>query len=130
MEIPQENRSKTLHAPLMGKVSKELGAVMIGVLGDYVIEDLRKEIKDLRNRLQHHVDFVEDILIDRRHNGEGRADMATPFPHCHFCHELVKPNNGGACPCGSVGHCSVECQELDWKRNHKKVCSGSMELVD
>ena len=120
MEVPTKKEVQ-LHAPFMGKISEEVGNVVVGVLGDYVMQDLRKEVKDLRNRLQHHVDFVEELLSDRKSMAEERVNMATPYPHCHFCYELVK-TGGGVCPCGMVGHCSKECQKLDWKRNHKKVC--------
>ena len=135
MELPNKKKAngKTQHVPKMGKVSGKVGAVVAEVLGSYVIDDLRREVKDLRSRLQHHVDFLEEIMESRRACVLQRIDMATPFPHCHFCHSLApeSSNFGGVCPCGSVGYCSKECQQLDWKRGHKNECASSrMEIVD
>ena len=126
MEIPKKEKSgKPLHVPKMGKTSREIGVVVTQVLGSYVVDDLRREVKDLRSRLQHHVDFLEEIMESRRNCVEPRIDMATPYPHCHFCYALVQPSSdfGGVCPCGDVGYCSEECQKLDWKRTHKNECT-------
>ena len=39
---------RCLYAPMMGKLSKSLGTICLEVLGDYVINDLRREVADLR----------------------------------------------------------------------------------
>ena len=39
---------RCLYAPMMGKLSKSLGTICLEVLGDYVINNLRREVADLR----------------------------------------------------------------------------------
>ena len=55
MEMPKRRNdaaltkgARCLHAPMMGKLSNNLGSICLEVLGDYVINDLRREVTDLR----------------------------------------------------------------------------------
>ena len=125
MEMPKRRNdaaltkgARCLHAPMMGKLSNNLGSICLEVLGDYVINDLRREVTDLRRVILHQTSFIEELL----ENSCGRVNMIAPNKICNLCYR-VNINGEGICPCGIAFYCSRECQKLDWKRSHKDICT-------
>ncbi|KZV63193.1 hypothetical protein PENSPDRAFT_758176 [Peniophora sp. CONT] len=65
----------------------------------------------------------EDEEADRRER-ENRRDIAQfcAWKECQY-HKAKAPTPPNACKgCGEVRYCGKECQRLDWKAGHKRVC--------
>lgn len=125
MEMPAINNDQALsstarvtHAPHMGKLSRRLGTVCIEVLGDYTINDLRTEVKDLQQVIHHQTLFIEELLTEN----VGNLKTTSPVGVCNLCYK-VDIHGNGVCPCGLAHYCSEECQKIDWKRHHKSICT-------
>ena len=45
--------------------------------------------------------------------------------HCEYCKEMKERDELMLCGgCRLIGYCSTECQEADWKREHRQICLG------
>jgi hypothetical protein len=59
------------------------------------------------------------------------------YPRCSYCKKAGAAEDGGGSAslkecgrCRSVAYCSRECQVLDWKQRHKRLCDSYRQLTE
>jgi hypothetical protein len=103
-------------------VNGELARVVLQLLGDIRLVDQVKTVGALRAHIKDQDSFIGEILQATGTSRQHRLTVPETLDNCHFCYYPVKRGEGGVCPCGGVGYCSAECQALDWRRHHRRVC--------
>jgi hypothetical protein len=103
-------------------VNNELSHAVLQLLGDIRLVEQAQAVGELEAHIKSQNEFIGEILQATGASRRQRMSVPETLENCNFCYYPGKRGEGGLCPCGGVGYCSVECQTLDWKRHHRKVC--------
>jgi hypothetical protein len=83
-----------------------------------------KRCLDLVSRALETVDLLSDLSTE-----SVCAFLKSEIPWiCTFCHAVRPKKQLSRCgQCRRVFYCGVSCQNLDWKRGHKRICAVPSE---